>query len=74
MRTFLNSVVAKKRNDLRVGRSKEIKAVQYETPTLLLVGPASSLILGTQPSGSVDRFPESNLRKGLDAEVEGLDD
>jgi hypothetical protein len=53
---------------------KEVIAMTYETPELLLVGPASSLVLGSQNSGKVDRFPESDLRKGTDAEVEGLDD
>ena len=47
----------------------------YETPELLLVGPASSLVLGSQASGKVDRFPEPDLRKGTDAELEeGLDE
>lgn len=48
--------------------------MQYEAPVLLLVGPASSLVLGSQPSGGVDRFPESDLRKGTDVPVEGLDE
>jgi hypothetical protein len=48
----------------------------YETPNLLLIGPASSLVLGAQPQTKVDRFPESDLHKGTDAEgeLEGLDD
>lgn len=48
--------------------------MQYEAPTLLLVGPASSLVLGSQEQGKVDRFPESDLRKGTDVELDGLDD
>lgn len=49
--------------------------MQYETPTLLLVGPASSLVLGVREKNPVDRLPESDLRKGDDAqEQDGLDD
>jgi hypothetical protein len=44
----------------------------YETPELLLVGPASDLVRGCKSDGGVDRFPESDLRKGDDVE-EGLD-
>lgn len=44
----------------------------YETPELLLVGPASSLVLGVK-DGKVDRLPESDLRKGSDVE-EDLDE
>jgi hypothetical protein len=47
----------------------------YETPVLLVIGPASKLVLGSQPSGNVDRFPESDLRKGTDVPPveDGLD-
>jgi hypothetical protein len=50
--------------------------MNYETPVLLIVGPASSLVLGAHPMGPVDRFPESDMRKGSDGEgeLEGLDD
>jgi hypothetical protein len=52
---------------------KEVKAMRYETPVLLVVGPASSLVLGVKEKDPVDRLPESDLRKGDDAE-EGLDE
>ena len=45
----------------------------YESPVLLVVGPASELVLGSKSDGGVDRFPESDLRKGGDV-PEGLDD
>jgi hypothetical protein len=46
----------------------------YEKPVLLVVGPASKLVLGSREDGGVDRFPESDLRKGGDAEeLDGLD-
>lgn len=49
--------------------------MRYETPVLLLAGPASSLVLGVREVNPVDRLPESDLRKGSDAErEEGLDD
>jgi len=49
--------------------------MRYETPELLLVGPASSLVLGVREKDPVDRLPESDLRKGDDAAgEEGLDD
>ena len=51
---------------------KEVNAMQYETPELLLVGPASSLVMGVK-DGKVDRLPESDLRKGSDVE-EALDE
>lgn len=47
--------------------------MKYETPVLLIVGPASSLVLGGAPMGIVDRFPESEGRKNVDIE-EGLDE
>jgi hypothetical protein len=47
--------------------------MKYETPVLLLVGPASSLVLGAQPQPKVDRLPEADLWKGDDI-AEGLDD
>lgn len=46
--------------------------MRYETPELLPVGPASSLVLGNRTIGSIDRLPENDLRKG-DIE-EGLDE
>ena len=46
--------------------------MRYETPVLLLVGPASSLVLGVKDD-KVDRLPESDLRKGDDV-PEGLDE
>jgi len=52
---------------------KEVKAMTYETPELLLVGPASSLVLGVREANPVDRLPESDLRKGSDVE-EDLDE
>ena len=54
---------------------KEVKAMKYESPVLLAVGPASELVLGVREKNPVDRLPESDLRKGDDAqEVDGLDD
>ena len=48
--------------------------MRYETPELLLVGPASSLVLGVGGiSGPIDRLPESDLRKREDI-PEGLDE
>ncbi|MEN3325662.1 MAG: hypothetical protein V7638_469 [Acidobacteriota bacterium] len=44
----------------------------YETPELLLVGPANTLVQGVKKD-SVDRLPESDLRKGDDV-PEGLDE
>ena len=44
----------------------------YETPELLLVGPANSLVQGVK-ADTVDRLPESDLRKGSDV-PEGLDE
>lgn len=53
---------------------EKIKAMQYETPTLLLVGPANSLILGAGVSGPIDRMPESDLRGCNWEESQGLDE
>ena len=47
--------------------------MQYEKPELHLLGPAVSLVLGSDNNGSFDRSPESDLRKAGDVEV-GLDD
>lgn len=47
--------------------------MQYETPVLLLVGPASSLVLGVEPDGKVDRFPDPDWRKP-EYIPEGLDE
>jgi len=46
--------------------------MRYETPELLIVGPASSLVLGGGLV-EIDRLPESDLRKGQDI-PEGLDE
>jgi len=46
--------------------------MKYETPELLLVGPANSLVLGIN-GDSIDRLPESDLRKFPDV-PEGLDE
>lgn len=49
--------------------------MRYETPRLLLVGSASSLVLGVQPWGKVDRWPEPDFRKGDKDDIpEGLDE
>ena len=45
----------------------------YEKPVLCLLGPAVSLVLGSDNNGDFDRSPESDLRKACDI-MEGLDD
>ena len=47
--------------------------MQYETPEVLLVGSANSLILGQKTIGPIDRVPEIDFRKGDDV-PEGLDE
>jgi hypothetical protein len=47
--------------------------MRYEKPELHLLGPAVSLVLGSDNNGDFDRSPESDLRKGGDIEA-GLDD
>lgn len=47
--------------------------MRYETPELLLVGPASSLVLGISQKKPFDRLPEIDLKKGSDID-DGLDD
>ena len=47
----------------------------YEKPALHLLGPAVSLVLGSDANGAFDRAPESDLRKGpVKGDEEGLDD
>lgn len=52
---------------------ERVNAMKYETPVLLLVGPASSLVLGVGWYGPPDRLPESGFIKPNDI-VEGLDE
>ena len=47
--------------------------MQYETPVLLLVAPAKSIVLGDSGFKVVDRLPESEFKKREDIE-EGLDE
>lgn len=47
--------------------------MRYETPVLLLVGPARSLVLGDSGFVEPDRLPESEFKKRKDIE-EGLDE
>ena len=47
--------------------------MKYETPELLLIGPANSLVRGAGGRLFVDRLPESDLRKNEDI-PEGLDE
>lgn len=47
--------------------------MRYETPELLQVGPAYSLIHGVKAIFPRDGWPESDLRKGDDL-PEGLDE
>lgn len=63
----------KNTNDPNLSEEKEVKSMRYEKPVLLLVGPASSLVLGVVCKPPIDRVPESDLRKGDDIE-DGLDE
>ena len=47
--------------------------MRYKTPVLMVVGPASSLVLGVCITGPFDRLPESDFRKPDDI-AEGLDE
>jgi len=45
----------------------------YDKPVLRLLGPAVSLVLGSDNNGDFDRSPESDLRKGS-GQLDALDD